>query len=87
MSTSTSTSTTPINNIKNLVYNILKTFKDSIVKGIKITELEHCLKVEIIETNARRGSESSTSSVVRGMEKHSIQSQDMPEILEEDMPD
>ncbi|CAG8723987.1 18194_t:CDS:1, partial [Cetraspora pellucida] len=134
MSTSTSTSTTPINNIKNLAYNILKTFKDSIVKGIKITELEHCLvcrdeiithplkafttlscrhvfhriciekellltmpntcsfsgcskEVEIIETNARRGSESSTSLVVRRMEKHSIQSQDMPEILEEDMSD
>ncbi|CAG8701277.1 319_t:CDS:2, partial [Gigaspora rosea] len=127
MSTSTSTSTTPINNIKNLAYNILKTFKDGIVKGIKITELEHCSvckdeiithplkafttlscghvfhriciekellltmpntcpfsgcskEVEIIETNARRGSESSTSSVVRGMEKQSIQSQDMPDL-------
>ncbi|CAG8853284.1 26840_t:CDS:1, partial [Gigaspora margarita] len=44
-------------------------------------------EVEIIETGGRRGSESSTSSVVRRMEKHSIQSQDMPEIPEEDMPD
>ncbi|CAG8789918.1 12979_t:CDS:1, partial [Gigaspora rosea] len=33
-----------------------------------------------------RGSESSTSSVVRRMEKHSIQSQDLPEIIE-DMSD
>ncbi|CAG8827361.1 19297_t:CDS:1, partial [Racocetra persica] len=41
----------------------------------------------IIETNARRGSGSSTSSVVRGMEKYSIQSQDLPEIIEEDMSD
>ncbi|CAG8822393.1 2490_t:CDS:2, partial [Gigaspora rosea] len=42
-------------------------------------------EVKIIETEGRRGSESSTSSVVRRMEKHSIQ--DMPEIQEEDMPD
>ncbi|KAF0559377.1 hypothetical protein F8M41_006131 [Gigaspora margarita] len=42
-------------------------------------------EVEIIEMEGRRGSESSTSSVVRRMEKHSIQ--DMPEIQEEDMPD
>ncbi|CAG8797315.1 31453_t:CDS:2 [Gigaspora margarita] len=50
MSTSTSTPTTPINNIKNLAYNILKTLKDSVVKGKKITELEHCseCKDEII---------------------------------------
>ncbi|CAG8743460.1 23272_t:CDS:1, partial [Racocetra persica] len=34
-----------------------------------------------------RGSESSTSSVVRRMEKHSIQSQDLPKIIEEDMSD
>ncbi|CAG8850741.1 16901_t:CDS:1, partial [Racocetra persica] len=34
-----------------------------------------------------RGSESSTSSVIRRMEKHSIQSQDLPEIIEEDMSD
>ncbi|CAG8540994.1 7295_t:CDS:2 [Cetraspora pellucida] len=32
MSTSTFTSTAPINNIKNLTYNILKTFKNSIIK-------------------------------------------------------
>ncbi|CAG8542091.1 14654_t:CDS:2 [Dentiscutata erythropus] len=32
MSTSTSTSTASINNIKNLTYNILKTFKDGIIK-------------------------------------------------------
>ncbi|CAG8691070.1 16884_t:CDS:2, partial [Racocetra fulgida] len=44
-------------------------------------------EVEIIETGHRRGSESSTSSVVRRMEKHSIQSQDLPEIIEEDMSD
>ncbi|CAG8655361.1 14059_t:CDS:10, partial [Cetraspora pellucida] len=42
MSTSTSTSTAPINNIKNLAYNILKTFKDGIIKGKKITELGPC---------------------------------------------
>ncbi|CAG8847971.1 6220_t:CDS:1 [Gigaspora margarita] len=42
MSTSTSTSTASINNIKNLAYNILKPFKDGIIKGKKITELEPC---------------------------------------------
>ncbi|KAF0413850.1 hypothetical protein F8M41_007713 [Gigaspora margarita] len=42
MSTSTSTPTAPINNIKNLAYNILKTFKDGIIKGKKITELGPC---------------------------------------------
>ncbi|CAG8562032.1 8178_t:CDS:1 [Scutellospora calospora] len=42
MSTSTSTSTASINNIKNLAYNILKTFKDGIIKGKKITELGPC---------------------------------------------
>ncbi|CAG8830775.1 26549_t:CDS:1, partial [Racocetra persica] len=34
-----------------------------------------------------RDSESSTSSVVRRMKKHSIQSQDLPEIIEEDISD
>ncbi|KAF0345190.1 hypothetical protein F8M41_015894 [Gigaspora margarita] len=43
--------------------------------------------VEIIKTEGRRGFESNTSSVVRRMEKHSIQSQDIPEIPEEDMSD
>ncbi|CAG8752013.1 22678_t:CDS:1 [Dentiscutata erythropus] len=42
MSTSTSTSTASINNIKNFVYNILKTFKNSIIKSKKITELGPC---------------------------------------------
>ncbi|CAG8777294.1 16856_t:CDS:1, partial [Dentiscutata erythropus] len=42
-------------------------------------------EVEIIEPGYRRGSESNTSSVVKKMEKHSIQSQDLPEIIEEDM--
>ncbi|CAG8572606.1 33281_t:CDS:10, partial [Racocetra persica] len=51
--------------------------------GILLNELE----IEIIETGHRRGSESSTSSVVRRMEKHSIQSQDLLEIIEEDMSD
>ncbi|CAG8790628.1 18447_t:CDS:1 [Gigaspora margarita] len=46
MSTSTSTSTAPINNIKNLAYNILKTFKDGIIKGKKITELGPCSKCD-----------------------------------------
>ncbi|CAG8556707.1 14611_t:CDS:2, partial [Cetraspora pellucida] len=116
--TSTSAPSTPINNIKNLAYNILKTLKNSIVKGKKIPNLSNCSKcgkeiilyplkafttlscghvfhrlciekkllftipntcpfsgcseeVEIIETGHRRGSESSTSSVVRRMKKHS----------------
>ncbi|CAG8757800.1 37121_t:CDS:2, partial [Gigaspora margarita] len=43
--------------------------------------------VEIVKTESRRGFESSTSLVVRRMEKHSIQSQDIPEIPEEDMSD
>ncbi|CAG8634449.1 10368_t:CDS:1 [Cetraspora pellucida] len=132
--TSTFTPSTPINNIKNLTYNILKTFKDDIIKGKKIPNLSNCSEcgkeiisfplkafttlscehvfhrlciekkllltipnmcpfsgcseeVEIIETGHRRDSESSTSSVVRRMEKHSIQSQDLPEIIEEDMSD
>ncbi|CAG8797959.1 18134_t:CDS:2 [Dentiscutata erythropus] len=46
MSTSTSTSTAPINNIKILAYNILKTFKDGIIKGKKITELRPCSKYD-----------------------------------------
>ncbi|CAG8660323.1 24559_t:CDS:2, partial [Gigaspora margarita] len=40
--TSTSAPSTPINNIKNLAYNILKTLKDGIVKGKKISELGPC---------------------------------------------
>ncbi|CAG8821806.1 17496_t:CDS:2, partial [Racocetra persica] len=40
-----------------------------------------------VETRHRRGSESSTSSVVRRMEKHSIQSQDLPKIIEEEISD
>ncbi|CAG8760014.1 5045_t:CDS:1, partial [Cetraspora pellucida] len=132
--TSTFTLSILINNIKNLAYNILKTFKDSIIKGKKIPNLSNCSEcgkeiisfplkafttlscrhvfhrlciekkllltisnmcpfsgcskeVEIIETGHRRGFESSTSSVVRRMEKHSIQSQNLPEIIEEDMLD
>ncbi|KAF0489515.1 hypothetical protein F8M41_022081 [Gigaspora margarita] len=69
MSTTSSVLSTPIINIKNHAYNILKTLKDAIVK------------------EGRRGSESSTSSVVRRMKKHSIQFQDIPEIPEEDMLD
>ncbi|CAG8713947.1 14135_t:CDS:2, partial [Cetraspora pellucida] len=115
--TSTSALSTPINNIKNLIYNILKTFKDGIIKGKKIPNLSNCSEcgkeiisfplkafttlscghvfhklciekkllltipntclfsgcseeIEIIETGYRRDSESSTSSVVRRMEKH-----------------
>ncbi|KAF0494463.1 hypothetical protein F8M41_021242 [Gigaspora margarita] len=44
-------------------------------------------KVEIIETESRRGSESSTLLVVRRIKKLSIQFQDIPKILEEDMLD
>ena len=40
--TSTSAPSTPINNIKNLVYSILKTLKDNIVKGKKIPNLSDC---------------------------------------------
>ncbi|CAG8741744.1 26687_t:CDS:1 [Racocetra persica] len=40
--TSTSAPSTSNNNIKNLAYNILKTFKDGIIKGKKITELGPC---------------------------------------------
>ena len=40
--TSTSAPSTPINNIKNLAYNILKTFKDGIIKGKKIPNLSNC---------------------------------------------
>ncbi|CAG8687744.1 9332_t:CDS:2, partial [Racocetra fulgida] len=39
---STSAPSTPINNIKNLAYNILKTFKDGFIKCKKITELGPC---------------------------------------------
>ncbi|CAG8834416.1 7749_t:CDS:2, partial [Cetraspora pellucida] len=109
--TSTSAPSTPINNIKNLAYNILKTFKDGIIKAFTTLSCGHvfhrlCIEkkllltipntcsfsgcseeVEIIEMGHRRGSKSSTSSVVRRMEKHSIQSQDLPEIIEEDMSD
>ncbi|KAF0513108.1 hypothetical protein F8M41_017818 [Gigaspora margarita] len=42
-------------------------------------------EVKIIEMGHRRSSKSSTSSVVRRIEKHSIQSQDLPEIIEEEM--
>ncbi|CAG8828788.1 21663_t:CDS:2, partial [Cetraspora pellucida] len=115
--TSTFAPSTSINNIKNLTYNILKTFKDGIIKSKKFTKLEHCSvckdeiishflkafttlscghgfhricikkkllltipntcsfsgcseEVKIIETEHRRGSESSTSLVVRRIEKH-----------------
>ncbi|CAG8448708.1 3915_t:CDS:2 [Cetraspora pellucida] len=44
-------------------------------------------EIEIIEMGHRRGFESSTSSVVRRIEKHNIQSQDLPEIIEENMSD
>ncbi|CAG8849409.1 44282_t:CDS:2, partial [Gigaspora margarita] len=122
--TSTFTSSTPINNIKNLTYSILKSLKDSIVKSKKIPNLSNCSEyekdiilhslkaftilscghvfyrlcikkkllltisnmcpfsgcskeVEIIETGYRRGSESSTSSVVKRMEKHKEEMSDI----------
>ncbi|CAG8786600.1 1310_t:CDS:2 [Cetraspora pellucida] len=39
---STSALSSPINNIKNFAYSILKTLKDSIVKGKKISNLSNC---------------------------------------------
>ncbi|CAG8557742.1 12829_t:CDS:2 [Cetraspora pellucida] len=67
--TSTSAPSTPVNNIKNLAYNILKTFKDSIIKEFvskktftynsKYVSIFGCSEeVEIIITGHRRGSKS-----------------------------